>query len=168
MSDREEKMKRFLGIGIGTILILAIILLAGCGGGGGSTTTTTSTTSAAPTEGTPAFTAATVAKGQAYKLVFLTQPQGGKAFENFSVLPVVGIQDTEGNIVTSADLRVSISITPATAGSSPMAGTMVVSAVNGIATFTRLDMEGSGQGFVMVAKASGLLDAFSQPFDVSD
>lgn len=162
-------MKRFLGIGIGAVLILVMILIAGCGGGGGSTTTTTSTTSTSPiSDGTPAFTAATVAKGQAYKLVFLTQPQGGKAFENFSVLPVVGIQDTDGNIVTSADLRVSISITPATAGSSPMSGTMVVSAVNGIATFTRLDMQGSGKGFVMVAKASGLLDAFSQPFDVSD
>ena len=146
-----------------------MILVAGCGGGGGSTTTTTSTTSSATTtEGTPAFTAATVAKGQPYKLVFLTQPQGGKAFENFSVLPVVGIQDTDGNIVTSSDARVSISITPETAGSSPMAGTMVVSAVNGIATFTRLDMEGSGQGFIMVAKSSGLMDAFSQPFDVTD
>jgi hypothetical protein len=162
-------MKRFLGIGIGAVLILAMILISGCGGGGGSTTTATSSTSTAPTSvGTPAFTAATVAKGQPYKLAFLTQPQGGKAFENFSVLPVVGIQDTDGNIVTSADLRVSISITQATAGSSPMAGTMVVSAVNGIATFTRLDMEGSGTGFVMVAKSSGLLDAFSQPFNVSD
>jgi hypothetical protein len=163
-------MKRFLSIGTGIILILALILMAGCGGGGGSTTTTTNTSSSTTpaTEGTPAFTAASVAKGQPYKLVFLTQPQGGKAFENFSVLPVVGIQDTDGNIVTSSDARVSISITPETAGSSPMAGTMVVSAVKGIATFTRLDMEGSGQGFVMVAKSSGLLDAFSQPFDVTD
>jgi hypothetical protein len=109
-----------------------------------------------------------VTQGAPFKLVFLTQPVGGKAFEKLTVAPVVGIVDTDGNIVTSASLPINIDITPETARDSPLSGVQQVVAVNGKASFSAISVQGSGKGFILIAKSSGLQNAISEPFDVSD
>jgi hypothetical protein len=153
-------MKRILVLGLAIFLVLSLVVISGCGGGGSSTTT-------APTTGgnTPAFTAGAVAKGEPYKLVFLTQPGGAKAFEKFTIQPMVGILDSDGNIVSNSSLPISINLTAASAGSSTLSGTLQVNAINGQSIFTTCAIEGSGTGFVLIAKSSGLQDGLSAPFD---
>ncbi len=154
-------MKRYLGFGLVIIMVLSMVLMSGCGGGG-KTTTTTSTADVT----NPGFTAGAVGKGEPFKLVFLTQPGAARAFEPFGVQPVVGILDTDGNIVASASLPISIGMAPETAGSSPLSGVLQVTAVNGQAVFSNVTIQGDGKGFILVARSSGLQNAVSQPFNV--
>ncbi|HSW58971.1 MAG TPA: hypothetical protein VLH15_11245 [Dehalococcoidales bacterium] len=155
-------MKRILSFGLVLLLIPVLFLVSACGGG--STTANTTPT----IDARAGFTAATVAKGAPFKLVFLTQPGNAKAFEPFGVQPVVGILDSDGNIVSTANLAVSVGLTPETAGSSPMSGVLQVVSVNGKATFTNVNIQGGGKGFILVARSSGLQNAFSEPFNVEE
>jgi hypothetical protein len=163
-------MKRYLSSGLAIIMVLAMVLVSGCGGGGGVTTTTAAvvkTTPPASSPGIPGFTAGAVGKGEPFKLVFLTQPGGAKAFEKFTIQPVVGIVDSDGNVVSNSTLPVSMGITPETAGSSTLGGIIQINAVNGRVTYTNLNIDGDGAGFILVAKSSGLQNGLSTPFNVA-
>lgn len=103
----------------------------------------------------------------AVKLVFTTQPLGGEAGSVFANLPVVAIEDSNGNIVTSSRKIASLTITN-DAGSSPttLFGGTTVTPVNGIFNFKDLCIDKAGR-YTLTATSSGLISAVSEPFDIT-
>jgi hypothetical protein len=96
----------------------------------------------------------TIGAGTATKLVFTTEPPtGGAAGAPFSA--TVQVQDAYGNLVTSSNASVAISST-----ASGVTGTLAVSAVGGVATFTNLILNTSGT-YTLTAASSGLSSATS-------
>jgi hypothetical protein len=103
----------------------------------------------------------------AVKLVFITQPAGGEAGSVFATLPVVAIEDSNGNIVTGSRKIASITITDNT-GSSPITlfGGTTMTPVNGIFSFKDLCIDKAGR-YTLTATSSGLIPAVSEPFDIT-
>lgn len=81
---------------------------------------------------------------------------------SFTQQPVVRIGDANCNTVSS-----TASVTLAlTAGSGSLAGTTSVTAVDGVATFSGLNIQSAGTGKVITATSSGLTSAVSASFEV--
>ena len=101
-------------------------------------------------------------------LTFSTQPSGAVAWSTFTTQPVVVIQDSEGNTVTSSTDSVTMSITSGTgAAGASLFGTATVPAVNGVATFTDLSIKRAGTGYTLTASSGSLTSATSSSFDVT-
>jgi len=107
--------------------------------------------------------------GYATKLAFTTQPVGAKPGELLSTQPVVTVQDASGNpAATSYNGEVTVAIQSGTgATGAVLGGTLTVTAVNGIATFSDLTIDLAGTGYVLTASATDLTSADSEPFDVA-
>ncbi len=138
------------------IALLAVItaMVAGCTSG--NTPTKTSSQSPAAKTGTPA------------KLAFITQPGGGAAGSVLSTQPVVAIQDSDGNTVTSSVLPVKLTITSGSGGSgSALLGRSTVNAINGVATFRDLFIIKAGTGYTVTAACGNLTPATSTSFAIS-
>jgi hypothetical protein len=85
--------------------------------------------------------------GQATKIVFKTQPGSANAGIALSPQPVVEVQDANNNVVSagpdsSAVITLSLAATSPTVGS--VRGTVSVSAVRGVATFTGINFQEAG------------------------
>jgi len=106
------------------------------------------------------------AAGQAQKLAFTTQPIGAAAGQIFGTQPVIQIQDNSGNLITSSSVTVTLAI-GTNPGSGSLTGTISVSAVNGVATFSDLAISVAGNGYTLSASSSGLTGATSSTFNVS-
>jgi VCBS repeat-containing protein len=108
---------------------------------------------------------ATATAGAANKLAFSQVPVNTSAGSPITPAVKVAIQDAGGNTVTSATDAITIGI-----GSNPAAGTLsgttTVSAVNGVATFTGLSIDKSGNGYTLTATGSGLTAVTSPSFDI--
>ncbi|MGB6393713.1 MAG: PKD domain-containing protein [Candidatus Acidiferrales bacterium] len=107
-----------------------------------------------------------VTAGTATKLVFTVQPSNVGAGAAITPAVQVTIEDGSGNTVTSATNSVSIAISNNPA-SGTLAGTLAVSAVNGVATFTNLSINNAGTGYTLAASAAGLAAATSSAFNVT-
>ena len=109
-----------------------------------------------------------IVPGVANKLSFTTQPAGSNtAGVVFATQPVITVQDTVGNTVTSSNFSVSISITSGTGTSGAvLSGNTTVTAVNGIAAFSGLSIDKPGSGYTLSAASSGLTGAASVSFTV--
>ena len=74
------------------------------------------------------------------QLVFTTQPQNGPAG---TLQPVtVAMEDSYGNIITSDDSQVTISLA---SSSGTLGGDVTETAINGVATFTSLSLQTAGR-----------------------
>jgi hypothetical protein len=100
-----------------------------------------------------------VAAGAASTLALTTQPAGAVNGVAFTTQPVVAIQDAFGAIVTTATNAVTASLNTIS-GSGTLGGTLTVSAVNGVATFTNLKITGTGT-FTVTFAATGLTSVTS-------
>ena len=100
--------------------------------------------------------------GSASKLVFTTQPVGGVAeATGFGTSPVVSVEDSSGNVVTSDTGNVTLAI-----NSGPGSGSLscsnggfpTVAAVAGVATFTSCQISGTGAAgtYTLAATRAGL------------
>ncbi|MGN6609333.1 MAG: hypothetical protein ACTHMS_20260 [Jatrophihabitans sp.] len=102
----------------------------------------------------PSATAVTVVAGPASKLAFAPAPspttQAGIAF---ATQPVVKIQDSYGNAVTTSTASITLAASPAGSGLSCTSG-LTVGAVSGAATFTGCSMTGVGTFAVTASSAS--------------
>ncbi len=118
-------------------------------------------TGALPTAVSDTFNVA----GAADALHIAQQP--GRAVANTAFLdqPVVEIHDAGGNVVTSDNSTV-VSAT-LTAGTGVLGGTLTATVVNGVATFTDLEVDSAGTGFEITFSATGLTSAVSDPFGVA-
>jgi hypothetical protein len=103
----------------------------------------------------------------ANQLVFTTPPVGGTQGSNFSTQPVVTVEDSFGNVVTSDTGLVNLSITAYTAGNGGTTqGTLgctanAVTASAGVATFANCKVTGlAGAGtYTLTASRAGLASA---------
>jgi alpha-tubulin suppressor-like RCC1 family protein/dipeptidyl aminopeptidase/acylaminoacyl peptidase len=116
--------------------------------------------------GLPAATSAPFAAVTRATLAFLTEPPATVEGATPISPPIqVAIQDSLGNTVAGATDAVTIAIAANFAGAT-LTGTTTVQAVNGIATFSDLQLDRRGIGYTLAATAPGLGGATSAPFAV--
>ena len=111
----------------------------------------------------------TLTAGTAAKLAFTTQPGtsslGGVAF---TTQPVVTVEDTYGNTVTSPGVSITLAI-----GTNPSAGTLTVSggnpisSTNGVAAFSGVSIDKAGTGYTLTATGGSLTSATSTAFNIT-
>ncbi|QRK13346.1 lamin tail domain-containing protein [Archangium violaceum] len=101
----------------------------------------------------------------ASRLAFSSAPSSGTAGTALGVFSVA-IQNADGETVTSASNTVTVALGSGPA-SATLKGTVTVTAVNGVASFSDLVLEKAGQGYTLVASADGLAGATSPSFDVA-
>jgi type II secretory pathway pseudopilin PulG len=98
--------------------------------------------------------------GAAASLVFTTQPQAGVSQSPFTVQPVITVLDSGGNVVTSANVTVTLT---------PLGGTLAsctgLTAVAGVINVSNCTFAGVvGQNYTLTANANGLLPVTSSTF----
>lgn len=101
----------------------------------------------------------------ASKVAFTTSPSNTVEADVFSTQPVVAVQDTYGNTVTTASNNVTLSISN-NPGGGALSGTATVAASSGVATFSGLSINREGVGYTLQAAASGLTSATSSSFNI--
>ncbi len=103
--------------------------------------------------------------GAASQLVFTTQPSGVSSASPstpFTTQPVVAIEDAFGNVVTSSNASVNLSMT----GGGTLSGCSA-SLSNGVVTFTGCQGSAYGTQISMTASSSGLTSATSTEFNIT-
>ncbi len=113
--------------------------------------------------GSPVVFSATGTAAAATQLFISTQPTGAVSGLAFTTQPVVQIRDASNTVVTSSTAAVTVSIT---SGGGTLVGTQTVNAVNGIATFTNLRIDGPGSRTLQFT-SSGLTSATSNALNVT-
>src|SRR5438034_45955 len=129
------------------------------------------TLAATQTSGDP-LTAGTSAAfsviGAANKLAFTSSPGSTTAGASFGA--TVAVQDSVGHTVTGDTSSVTLSIaagTPTSGGPGSLSGTVTVSAVAGVATFSGLSINTAGTGYKLHAVDGGLTAADSSAFNIT-
>jgi hypothetical protein len=101
------------------------------------------------------------------QLAFTAQP--ATTLPLLTIPPVrVTARDAFGNAVTSYNGPVTIAIgkNGGTLAAGTLAGTLTVTAVNGVATFSDLSIDQPGNGYTLVANAANLSGVESTPFNI--
>lgn len=101
----------------------------------------------------------------ATKLAFLASLSGVTAGVAITPAVTVAVQDASGTTVSSATPSVTIAVATNPAGGT-LAGSLTVSAVGGVATFSSLSIDKAGTGYTLRATSTGLAAATSASFDV--
>lgn len=115
----------------------------------------------------PNMSGVTVNQTPATQLVITQQPSDVYVDTNISPAMTVELRDSSNNVVTSANGNVTVSIlNDVGAGGTTLGGTLTVAAVNGVATFSDIQLNKSGSGFTLAFASSGLTGATSDPFNV--
>ena len=107
----------------------------------------------------------TLTAGAASKLVFSAQPSSGTAGAVITPPVRVTIQDALGQTVTGATNAVTVALAANPSGGT-LSGTRTVNAVNGVATFSTLEIDRAGTGYALSAAATGLSGATSASFNI--
>lgn len=108
----------------------------------------------------------TATVGPPAKLVFSGPPSNVAVGASITPAVAVTIQDASGNTVTTATNQVTIAITTGT-GTGTLGGTLTVTPVNGVATFSNLTISAAGTGYTLTATSTGLTSAISNAFNVT-
>ncbi len=111
----------------------------------------------------PATAAVTVTPSQ---LAFTVQPTDVVSAAAITPAVQVSIEDANGTVVTTATNAVTIAI-GTNAGGGTLSGTLTTNAVNGVATFSNLNIDKTGTGYTLAASAATLTGATSTPFNVT-
>ncbi len=113
--------------------------------------------------GNPVTFSATGTVGAATQIVIVTQPVGAVSGVALGTQPVVELRDAQNNLVTSASGTITAAVA---SGGGAVAGTVTATAVNGVATFTNLRINGVGAHTVRFS-VSGLSAATSASLNVT-
>jgi hypothetical protein len=105
----------------------------------------------------------TVTPGASAMVVFAQQPGDTNAGSDISPGVTVDVEDADGNIVTSDDSDVTISLA---SGSGTLHGTQVLEVVNGVATFSNLSLDQAGS-YTLEASDGSLSSVVSNSFNVA-
>jgi hypothetical protein len=106
-----------------------------------------------------------VTAASASKLVFTAEPINTVAATSIAPSVTVSVEDQFNNVVTTANNQITIAI-GANPSSGALSGTVAVNAVNGVATFSTLSINNTGNGYTLTASASGLTGATSSTFNI--
>lgn len=108
-----------------------------------------------------------ITPGQPAKLEVTVQPEGAVAGLPFETQPKVAVEDINGNVVTSSNFPITISLTPGTgATGAKLSGTTTIDGGDGLAVFEDLAINLAGTGYKLTATTPGLTSASSVAFDV--
>lgn len=102
--------------------------------------------------------------GPATHLAFLAAPSGASAGVTLDAVQVAA-EDGAGGTDPTFTGSISIGLGANPSGAT-LSGTLTVSAVNGVATFTDLRIDLPGSGYTLAASAGGLTGASSASFNV--
>jgi hypothetical protein len=108
----------------------------------------------------------TVNPAAADHLLFLQQPTNTAAGQTMSPV-IVEVVDAFGNVVTSDNsdtVTLSIGTNP---GCGTLSGTLTLTVVSGVATFSDLSIDLAGAGYTLHATTAGLTDADSAAFRIT-
>jgi hypothetical protein len=107
--------------------------------------------------------------GAASQLTFTTQPQSALALAVLSPPVVVTVRDALGNVVTTFAGAVTIAIgnDASLLQNATLGGTTTVAAVSGVASFGDLTLDQVGNGYTLVATATGIGGMTSSSFDIA-
>jgi hypothetical protein len=100
-------------------------------------------------------------------LAFIVQPSNTIGGQTITPAVVVEVRDQFDNLVTGATTQITVAI-----GNNPgipagtLAGTLVVNAVSGQATFGDLSIDNAGVGYTLTASAASLTGDTSAQFDI--
>jgi hypothetical protein len=112
-------------------------------------------------------TGVTVA-GPATALAFTAQPSAATAGAAIAPPVQVTVQDALGNTMASSTASITLAITSGTgAAGAVLSGTLIRTAVNGVATFDDLKIDKAGTGYTLTATATGLTSAASAAFAIN-
>jgi signal peptidase I len=111
-------------------------------------------------------TSLTITAGTATKLAFTTSPSSSTGGTSFGTQPVVTVQDTAGNTVTSSSASVTLAITPPTGGATLNCNPNPRTASSGVASFSSCKINLAGT-YTLTATASGLTSAVSASFTIT-
>ena len=111
----------------------------------------------------------TFTPGAAAKVAFGQQPTNAPAGSSIAPAVTVQVEDANGNVLTSGtDSNASITIgIGANPGSGTLSGTLTQTAVNGVATFSNLSINKTGNGYTLTAGSNGLTGATSNTFNIT-
>ncbi len=102
----------------------------------------------------------------AKKLAFTVQPSQAVAGASIAPAVKVSVLTAEGAVVPGAQVTVSLSLEANPSGAT-LSGATPAATAQGVATFSTLALDKTGQGYTLVARAQGLESATSQPFTVT-
>jgi hypothetical protein len=109
----------------------------------------------------------TVNPAAADHLLFLQQPTDTAAGQTITPAVTVEVVDQFGNVVTSDNSHtVTLAIGTNPSGGT-LSGTLTVTVVNGVATFSDLFIDLAGNGYTLHAMTTGLADADSSAFRIT-
>ncbi len=100
------------------------------------------------------------------RLAFTAQPVTTTAVATIPTFQVA-VQDFAGNTVESAANSVSLSIATNQGNGAVLNGVTIVSAVNGVATFSNISISKAASGYALLATATSLPATVSSAFDVN-
>jgi hypothetical protein len=100
-------------------------------------------------------------------LLFLQQPTDTAAGQTMTPVVTVAVVDQFGNVVTSDNSDTVTLAIGANPGGGTLSGTLTVTVVNGVATFSDLSIDLAGDGYTLHAMTTGLADAESSAFRIT-
>jgi hypothetical protein len=100
------------------------------------------------------------------QLAFLVQPSNTATATAIAPAVQVAIQDAQGNTVTSANSPVTIAIAN-NPGDTTLGGTTTVNAVNGVATYSDLNITSIANGYTLTATSGTLTAPTSAAFNIT-
>ncbi len=106
-----------------------------------------------------------VMAGSPTQLVYRVEPTNAVATQWISPAIKVQLLDEGGNLAGSATDPVTLAIDQ-NPGNGTLSGTLTVSAQAGEATFSEVAIDKRGDGYRLMADASGMISAVSEPFNV--
>jgi hypothetical protein len=105
--------------------------------------------------------------GPATHLAFLAQPGNEISGSTFNPQPVVAIEDSSNNIVTTNLSPVNVVITSGSGtGGAPLSG-CTATEYYGVVNFSNCTIVTAGSGYTLTASDAGLASATSTPFNVT-
>jgi hypothetical protein len=107
----------------------------------------------------------TVVKSPPARLVVTVQPPARVAASSGFGLTVDAV-DADGNLAAGFNGTMTVAVTGKRAGGK-LRGTLTVTAVDGVATFTGLSLSKAGRNYTLRLRASGLATASTSAFEVS-
>ena len=111
--------------------------------------------------------AKSLAHGDATHLAFTQIPSADSPHLPFRRQPIVEIRDASNNLVSSDNsTQVTLDIFDNPGAADEIIGTTTVTATNGVATYTGLNIKKTAEMYTLIATAPGLTSAISEPFDV--
>jgi len=112
-----------------------------------------------------------ITAGAATQLAFTTDPGGGANAATWATQPVVKVEDSGGNVVTSgtnsnASITLAINTQPG-AGATITCTTNPLTATSGVASFAGCQIVGTAGSYTLSASATGLTSATSNSFNIT-